>query len=260
MSQGGKIVSSFILLFILYHLAEYWIMFENNVILFFGFQSLFFISAYFLGKWYSGNGLAAWGLPFSKTIIKNIILGILLGIILYAVPFFLSLFLEIVSISYLPSLLEILKSGWPFALGVLFTSFSEDILTRGLIFAHFNKKMKPLFLAMLSALIYLLNHIYRLDDGLDVIAYLFLLGILFIIPVLTTKNLWNTGAMHWAGNVFFFFSYNLVQVEVNEEIFNYNYLFSICILLMIPLYWYITRIFHRISADNYSLPNKGFPG
>ena len=188
-SRGGKIVTSFILLFILYHLAEYWIMFENNVILFFTFQFLFFISAYFLGRWYSGKGFAAWGLPFSKKIINNIFLGILLGLFLYSVPYFLFLFLGFEEIKYLPTFPEVFKEGWPFALGVLFTSFSEDILTRGLIFAHFNDKIKPLFLAMLSALIYLLNHIYRLDDGLDVIAYLFLLGILFIIPVLTTRNL-----------------------------------------------------------------------
>lgn len=248
MSKGGKIVSSFVSLFILYHLAEYWIMFENNVILFFTFQFLFFVSAYFLGIWYSGNGLSAWGLPFSKKIGKNIFLGILLGIILYSVPYFLSLFLNITEIKYLPTFLEAFKEGWPFALGVLFTSFSEDILTRGLIFAHFNNKLKPLFLALFSAVIYLLNHIYRLDDGLDVIAYIFLLGILFIIPVLTTKNLWITGAMHWAGNVFYFYSHNLIQVEVNEEYFSYNYLFSVCILLMIPLFWFLTNMFNKVSS------------
>ncbi len=247
-SKGVKISISFILLFLLYHTAEYMIMFKNNIPLFFTFQIIFFITAIILGKWYSGSGLAAWGLPFSKRIVTNIILGILLGVLLYSVPYCLALIFGIEKIIYFPSTPVLIKNSLPFAIGVLFTSLSEDILTRGLIFAHFKEKLKPVFLAILSASIYLLNHIYRLNGGLDVLLYIFLLGIIFIIPVLNSKNLWITGAMHWAGNLFFYISHDVIEVQEKDEFLGYNYLFSICILLMIPLIWVLTRKFKTATT------------
>ena len=223
-------------------------MFKNNIPLFFTFQIIFFITATILGKWYSGNGLSTWGLPFKRKILINIIIGILLGILLYSVPYCLALIFEIEKISKIPPILTIIENSYPFAIGVIFTSLSEDILTRGLIFAHFNRRLKPIFLAILSASIYLLNHIYRIQEGSDVLIYIFLLGIIFIIPVMNSKNLWITGAMHWAGNLFFFISHNVIQVKDNESIISYNYLFSICILFMIPLIWVVTKKFRTVAT------------
>lgn len=217
------------------------IMFKNEVLLFFTFQFLFFVSAFFFGKWYSGNGLAAWGLPFSKLAVRAFFVGIGLGIILYGIPFLLSLLLNIESITAVPSFEIILKNSLSFAVGVLFTSFSEDILTRGLIFAHFRDKLKPVFLAAFSALIYLLNHIYRLGDGFDVLAYLFLLGIIYVIPLLITKNLWITGAMHWAGNVFFFITHEAIEIEAGKAAISYNFFFALCLIFMIPLIWVLIK-------------------
>ena len=246
-NKGVKISISFILLFLLYHTAEYMIRFKNNIPFFFTFQILFFITAIILGKWYSGSGLAAWGLPFSKRIWISIILGVLLGVLLYSVPYCLALIFGIEKIIYFPPTPVLLKNSLPFAIGVLFTSLSEDILTRGLIFAHF-EKLKPLFLAILSASIYLLNHIYRLNGGWDVLLYIFLLGIIFIIPVLNSKNLWITGAMHWAGNLFFYIGHEVIKVQEKDGFLGYNYLFSICISLMIPLIWMITRKFKTATT------------
>ncbi len=228
-------------MFGLYHIAEYMIMFKNNIPLFFTFQILFFITALILGRWYSGNGLTAWGLPFSKKILKNIVLGLFLGTLLYGIPYGLALLLGFEKINTFPSISTILKISLPFALGVLFTSFSEDILTRSLIFFHFKGKINPILLVLISATIYLLNHIYRLNKGFDVLLYIFFLGIIFMIPLLNTKTLWMTGAMHWAGNVFFFISHEVIQVQESDNLFSYNYLFSICLLIMIPLLWMVTK-------------------
>jgi hypothetical protein len=52
-----KIVLTFVSLFLLYHLAEYMILFRNNVLGFFGFQALFFITAWLFEKWYNKQGL-----------------------------------------------------------------------------------------------------------------------------------------------------------------------------------------------------------
>lgn len=253
LNSNLKIFFSFSLLFLLYHVAEYWIIFQNNVLLFFIFQILFFVAAFFLGNWYSRNGLATWRLTLSSKIAKRALAGIILGVLLYAIPFILALLLKIESISEIPPIAEIVKNSLPFAIGVFFTSFSEDILTRGLIFSHFRKKMKPVFLILFSASVYLLNHIYRLNDGFETLSYIFLLGIVFIIPLLNSKDLWITGFMHWAGNVFFYISHEVIKVEENSSVMSYNTLFSLTLLLMIPLVWMITK---KIKPTNKFQKNQ----
>lgn len=247
LNSNLKIFCCFLLLFFLYHTAEYWIMFRNNVLLFFLSQILFFVSSYLLGNWYSGNGLMAWRLPLHSKIYKRALLGMVLGIFLYAIPYVLAMILEIEFISEIPTITTILTSSLPFAMGVFFTSFSEDILTRGLIFAHFHKKIKPMFLALLSASVYLMNHIYRWGDSIETLSYIFLLGIIFIIPLLNSKDLWVTGFMHWAGNIFFYISHEVISVQENSAVMSYNTLFSLCLLFLIPLVWLITKKIKPIS-------------
>lgn len=240
-SPGLKIVLTFISLFILYHLAEYMILFRNNVLGFFGFQSLFFLAAWLFGKWYNKQGLKCWSLPFSKEIWKNILIGIFLGLVLYAVPFSISIALGVETIVIIPNISTLITASLPFAFGVLFSSFSEDILTRGIVYTYFKKKISIPFLIILSASIYLLNHIYRLSDGADTLLYLFLLGIIFIIPLINTKNLWLTGSMHWAGNTFFFVTHSVIQTQTGSDFISSNYLFSIWLLLFIPVIWFLSK-------------------
>jgi membrane protease YdiL (CAAX protease family) len=236
-----KIIVSFVILFALYHFAEYMIVFKNNAFGFFSFQILFFVIAVLLGNWYSKKGLATWGLPFSKKIFRPFIFGTVLGIVMYAVPFLASISLGIEKIANVPAIGDIFMLSLPFAFGVLFSSISEDVLTRGIIYTHFNNKIKTIWLVLLSATIYLLNHIYRLNDGIESLLYIFLLGIVFIIPVIHTKNLWFTGGMHWAGNTFFFVSHNIIQTEENYRLLSPNFLFAICLALFIPIIWFLTK-------------------
>ncbi|WP_373055878.1 type II CAAX prenyl endopeptidase Rce1 family protein [Zunongwangia sp. H14] len=235
--RDNILYASFLVLFLLYHLAEYMIMFKDSASLFFIFQFMFFGAALLAGHWYSQNGLKAWGLPISPKPVLFVLLGIMLGVILYSVPWGLAIYLDIEKVTDIPSLHIIIKNSLVFAVGVLFTSFSEDILTRGLVYRLLEGKLRPVYIIFISALIYLLNHIYRLNDGLEVLLYLFLLGIVFAIPLINSKNLWITGSMHWAGNLFFFISHNLVQTEEMPGIISYNMLFSIILLIMIPVVW-----------------------
>lgn len=247
LNSSLKAAISFVILFALYHAAEYMIMFKNDILFFFVFQFLFFFSAALLGKWYSGNGLSAWGLDFSRKVAKVLLPGIILGILLYAIPYFISLALGIEAIANVPPVDAIILSSLPFAFGVLFTSFSEDILTRGIVYAHFNRKLKPVFLILLSATIYLLNHIYRLAEGPEALIYIFLLGIVFMIPVLHTRALWLTGTMHWAGNLFFYVSHNVITTTDGDSALSSNYLFAICLLIFIPVIWILTKKFSFTS-------------
>lgn len=168
-------------------------------------------------------------------------IGIVAGILLYAIPYFFSIATGIETIISSPKLDVLIVSSLPFAFGVFFSSFSEDILTRGIAYSVFNGSMKTRWIILLSSLIYLLNHIYRMGDGLESLLYIFLLGIVFIIPVIFTKNLWLTGSMHWAGNTFFFITHNLIQTKNESNVISSNYLFAIFILLFIPLIWRLSK-------------------
>ncbi|MFZ0489666.1 MAG: CPBP family intramembrane glutamic endopeptidase [Salegentibacter sp.] len=240
LKKSTKLAVSFFVLFSFYHLAEYMIVFRNNVTGFLIFQLFFFLSAFLLGHWYNSEGFAAWGLT-RKLKLSHLFIGIILGIAIYATPYFISVATGNEIITEIPDFTSILSSSLPFAFGVLFSSFSEDILTRGLIFAGFKNKLKPFWLGLLSALVYLLNHIYRLADGPEAWLYLFLLGIIFVIPLLYTRQLWLTGMMHWAGNLFFFIAHEVITTETSAGWINPNYLFSSCLILFIPVVWFISK-------------------
>ena len=234
-----KISVSFVVMFILYHSAEYMILFKNSIGGFFIFQFLFFLSAWILGNWNQKNGFDFWGLSFSNFKTKHVLIGIISGIILYGIPYIFSLSLGIEFLSKIPVWTDILKASIPFSFGVIFSSFSEDILTRGTVFRLFNNKIKTGWIILISSILYLLNHIYRLNDGFDTLSYLFLLGVLFIIPLIFTKSLWITGFMHWSGNTFFFVSHNVIQTDSNMDILTPNQIFSIWILILIPIIYYL---------------------
>ncbi len=238
-----KIAISFAVLFVLYHSAEYMLLFKNSVVGFFVFQFLFFLLAWLLGNWNSKNGFGFWGLSFSKLKVKHLLIGILLGLVLYGVPYLISLSLGIEFVSKIPPWTDIFTASIPFVFGVIFSSFSEDILTRGTVFRLFNNKIKTVWIILISATIYLLNHIYRLNDGLDTLSYLFLLGVLFIIPLIFTKSLWITGFMHWSGNAFFYISHNVIQTDSNLNYITPNQIFVLWIMLLIPIVWYFFRRF-----------------
>jgi uncharacterized protein len=240
-----KIIISFAILFLLYHLAEFLILFKKSTLGFLIFQLLFFTAAYILGNWSNKTGLSFWGLPFSKKILKYSLIGIPLGIVLYAITFLSSLVLGVEFITGMPDLTAVIETSLPFILGVIFSSFSEDILTRGIVFRLLKDRLKNVWIILISSGIYLLNHIYRLNDGYDTLLYIFLLGIVLIIPLIYTKNLWVTGFMHWTGNCFFFVTNNAIQTDTNISLIKPNLLFAFWIMLYIPIVWLICKKLNR---------------
>lgn len=54
---------------------------------------------------------------------------------------------------------------------------------------------------MLSASVDVLNHFWRLDDGLPVLAYLFFLGLSLGLSVVLKKSLWVAVGIHWGANI-----------------------------------------------------------
>lgn len=248
-----KIITGFLLLFVCYHLAEYFILFQNNVYLFFLFQLIFFTVAWLIARWQGFSGLAAWGLDSGKRWAEHILAGIAAGAVLYSVTFAVSLLAGSEKIISLPEGKTAYFQFAVFGFGVFFSSLSEDILTRGYLFKHLGSNIPGGLFVFLSATVYLLNHIYRLTDGWETCSYLFVLGILFAIPLVMTRRLWFTGGMHWMGNTVFYFTHNTIQPETVAGRISPNILFIFCILLFIPLVILAIKKLHWTKTVNHQI-------
>ncbi len=231
----------FFVLFGLYHCAEYMLVSDQNTRGFLLFQATFFSTAGLLGHLCYKNGFSAWGFSFSRISIAAVLKGILLGTTLYVAQFALCRMLDITRVVEIPTLSTFLKQGGPFAFGVLLSSLSEDIFTRGVVIAAFRDRTSKTGLAVLSATIYTLNHIYKIGCGPEQWLYLFFLGILFMIPYFTTGSLWLTGFIHWSGNLSFFLLNNVLKTTDGASTISSNYLFCLVIMAYLPVVWAFTK-------------------
>lgn len=238
-----KLIAGFIILFLFYHLAEYFVLFNYKPVLFIVIQLIFFLLAWWIARWQGYKGLQAWGLSFQKGWFVQLLIGMLLGIVLYGGCYLLDLRIGNEKITHLPALNEILFPLSLFCFGTLFSSFSEDVLTRGYVVKHLNKRFTPLVILFISAVIYVLNHIYRFNDSWETHAYLFFLGILLCIPLLSTKRLWLTGGLHWMGNTTFYLTHTIIKTETAEKAVSPNAILLILIILMIPIVYFISNRF-----------------
>lgn len=245
----------FAILFVLYHAAEYMILFKNSAVGFLAFQALFFVAAYGIAKWQRQAGLAAWGLDGSRPFFKHLLLGVIMGSLLYGTTLGISLFVGVEEITTVPAFMDMLAPLGLFIFGSFFSSLSEDVLTRGYVFHHLKGKTDVRWILFTSAAIYVLNHIYRLDDGLVTWLYLFLLGVLFVIPLLLTGRLWFTGGLHWAGNVTFYFTHEIIRTEETNAQVSANAVFIIVILFFIPLNYYLLKWAGLIKQQERSAGN-----
>jgi membrane protease YdiL (CAAX protease family) len=81
-------------------------------------------------------------------------------------------------------------------------SLAEDILTRGFpLFAAKPRIGSLLLLAGLSALIYTLNHLWRLSWGWPEQARLFAMGLAYALAALRFRTLWAAVGLHWGWNL-----------------------------------------------------------
>ncbi|QMU30433.1 CPBP family intramembrane metalloprotease [Adhaeribacter radiodurans] len=67
---------------------------------------------------------------------------------------------------------------------------------------------------LLSSDFYILNHIYALSNGPTQFINLFVIGLMLTLPLINTQNLWYTVGAHWAGNIIYRFTNNVVTLKV----------------------------------------------
>lgn len=236
-----KAITGFVLLFACYHAAEYMMLFQNSPTGFLGLSIIFLAAAGAIAKWQGFDGLSAWGLVFKKSARGQLGTGLLVGICIYTLYTVTSLFLDIDRIKEIPPVTVFISQFALFAFGTFFSSLSEDILTRGYLYRFFHKNTKPYLLVFISAALYVLNHIYRLTDGVAVLSYLFVIGIFLMLAMVRTGNIWLTLGLHWAGNIVYHTSNSVMHTVNGKGKFPGEILYIIFLLLLIPITWFISQ-------------------
>lgn len=247
-----KLITGFLVLFAAYHGAEYMILFRNSSTGFLAMQALFFLLAFLVARWQGFSGLATWGLTGGGRGLRNLGTGLLVGGLLYSSYFITSLKTGYNTIDSVPPANQFIPAFLLFTLGTFFSSVSEDILTRGYLFRHFGEKLPPNGLVLFSALVYVLNHIYRLKDGPLVWLYLFIIGIFLMLALVRTRNIWLTAGLHWAGNIVYHTTNSIISTRQLSAGNAGSWLYIAFLLLLIPITILICRrIVHQ--AANASL-------
>ncbi len=199
MKKMLRVIIGFAILFGVYHSAEYMVLFANQPLLFLCISFLFFPIAQWIAKRQGLEGIRAFAVTVNSFHLSQGALGLLIGITVNILMVIVLNVCNVEHIDRIPPVGAFLRAALPLVFGTVFSSLTEDVLTRGYIFAH-GHKLKPWILVLVSSIIYVLNHIHRLDEPVYLL-YLFIVGIQLIIPVIVTGSIWYTLGIHWAGNI-----------------------------------------------------------
>ncbi|MGV3540847.1 MAG: CPBP family intramembrane glutamic endopeptidase [Rufibacter sp.] len=226
-----------------YHAGEYAMRFHQNILLFLGFMLAVVPVAYVVARLHGFKGLTAWGMQFNRKYALLLLIGLALGLIVNGVAFAVRLWVGIEVVALVPETSTLVTQTLVFAFGTFLPSLAEDILTRGYLFAHFQEKMSKWGFILFSSVIYVLNHIYSLNDGFAALSFLFVLGVMLAIPLLYTKNIWYTVGAHWAGNIIYRFNKDVITVEEGTSAFSglWEVIFFMLLLAGVN-YWVSKRV------------------
>jgi uncharacterized protein len=219
----------FVVLFLIYHLPEF---LQNHyqkplILVLESGMLLFTITAFLFGRQWHRNGFRIYGLHSLRKNKRNLIIGLLSGILIAGVANMIPVWLHWSEISIQVNWTQILLLLLLFALGTLLPSLAEDILTRGYLRIFWPESWNLYWLIPFSALVYALNHIFRLGKP-DVMLYLFALGFLLMWCYVKTGTLWLTLGIHWGSNMCYQFFTNLIILKSVKETGMENYVLAVC--------------------------------
>lgn len=190
--------SGFLLLFFIYHFPEFFSAFWITAV----FKIGFLLIAYFLCRMQGWPGLGGFGLPFTKKWLPTLMAGLVTGLGAFALSVVASVGFHLEEIQSIQGIPVFLHSLPLILVMTFFPSIAEDILTRGYFLGHL-ASLKPVAWMLVTSVVYVLNHIWRLGEGLPVLSYLFLLGMVLSYCVLLKKSLWLALGIHWGANIAF---------------------------------------------------------
>ena len=227
-----SIIIGFVVLFLLYHLPEFFQRHYNQPLLWLlelG-MLIFVIVAYYIGLRQKGIGLQAFGLKDFGFYKRNLFVGLSAGILLATLSIYITTSVGWNKLVIDGSFGHIAVTTVIFILGTSLPSLAEDILIRGYLFAHWPKNGNKIYLVIFSAVLFSLNHIYRLNRP-DVMLYIFLLGLITMTCLVATNTLWLTFGIHWGTNIGYQFFNNVLSVQTIKETGYDNYILALCYLI-----------------------------
>lgn len=86
-------------------------------------------------------------------------------------------------------------------LSTFIPSIAEDIITRGFWWRAPGVLLRGLSYVLVTSTIYVLNHVYRLENGPVEWLMLFCFGVPYAIAVVRTGSLWAAVGIHWGWNL-----------------------------------------------------------
>ncbi|HJW16179.1 MAG TPA: CPBP family intramembrane glutamic endopeptidase [Flavisolibacter sp.] len=245
----------FTALFTCYHAAEYMVLYMNSPIGFLCLSVLFFIVAMVIARWQGYKGLAAWGMSFQKNNLIFLMAGLLAGLTVNTISFLVSLALNKEMVSFIPGIQQFIPQASLLIFGCAFSSLTEDVLTRGYLYRHLNGRISTGLLVLISALVYVLNHVHRLDEPVYLL-FLLVLGIQLIIPLVICKNLWYTLGVHWAGNIVYHVTNNVMHTEATPGSNGSMWIAIVFMALLIPINYFICRQLVRPGILKHPTPYR----
>jgi hypothetical protein len=208
MKKPFSVLLGFMLLFFVYHFPEFY----NDFMLTATFKIGFLLIAWLVARIQHLKGLEGYGLKLSGKSVMNTLSGCCIGVLFFGLAVYISVWMGFENIEKVEGITVIGKNLPMLLLMTAVPSLAEDILTRGYLFGHL-QSLKPVYWVLLSALVYVGNHIWRLNEGLDVLCYLFFFGIVLALAVQITQSLWLAFGIHWGANIAFESTHSFIQLH-----------------------------------------------
>jgi membrane protease YdiL (CAAX protease family) len=149
------------------------------------------------------SGMRAWYLDARPGWLRLLALGLALAIAAKFAAVAIGAYTGVVTFAWSST-----TPGAALAGGLAFLVFStfiastaEDILTRGLVLRAFPRLGRHWSFILVSAALFVLNHIYRLHKGPVEWLTLFCFGLAYAAALYRTRTLWAAVGLHWGWNL-----------------------------------------------------------
>lgn len=165
------------------------------------------------------GGYRAYGLGTAPPAGRALAAGLALALACKAGALLLGAQLGIYRVQAAPAAAPLQLAG-VLAFGLLATfiaSTAEDILTRGVLWGALEGRRRGAGFVVASAVVYTLNHVYRLGAGPSEWAMLLAFGLAYGAGAAATGTLWGAVGLHWGWNLANLLVDTLLSVEADRS-------------------------------------------